>query len=296
MLWLAVEILRHREGARAARACWRMFGHSLLYLFGLFAAILADKSPCARVCGDGDGRRTKPSSCRRPIPPPAAVALRRDRARPRVPCGDLLPHHDLQDGRQRPQPGALRWRAARTSRWRRRRAASRSPCSASRSQRCRSTIVLAASPASAAPRWWRKGRARGARYESRSRCASTQRQRSALKFEAETTGGQGRAGRCDDGLLPADQHLRPRDDRRRELRRRARRRGRLLLQDPVHLLHRPDAEAGETREEAVVVLRRSAIETNRDARIINTITCPTPSSRPKTQAKPLAAAPSPGRM
>jgi protoheme IX farnesyltransferase len=43
MLWLAVEIMRHRRGPAAARACWRMFGHSLLYLFGLFSAILADK-------------------------------------------------------------------------------------------------------------------------------------------------------------------------------------------------------------------------------------------------------------
>ncbi len=43
MLWLAREILRHREGPQAARACWRMFGHSMLYLFGLFAVILVDK-------------------------------------------------------------------------------------------------------------------------------------------------------------------------------------------------------------------------------------------------------------
>jgi heme o synthase len=43
MLWLAIDILRHREGPVAARACWRMFGHSMIYLFGLFAAILADK-------------------------------------------------------------------------------------------------------------------------------------------------------------------------------------------------------------------------------------------------------------
>jgi heme o synthase len=43
MIWLAVGILRHREGPSAARACWRMFGHSMIYLFGLFAMILVDK-------------------------------------------------------------------------------------------------------------------------------------------------------------------------------------------------------------------------------------------------------------
>lgn len=43
MIWLAVEILRHREGPEATRACWRMFGHSMLYLFGLFAVILVEK-------------------------------------------------------------------------------------------------------------------------------------------------------------------------------------------------------------------------------------------------------------
>jgi heme o synthase len=43
MLWLAVEILRHREGPKAARACWRMFGHSMIYLFALFLAIMLDK-------------------------------------------------------------------------------------------------------------------------------------------------------------------------------------------------------------------------------------------------------------
>jgi heme o synthase len=43
MLWLAVDILRFREGDRAAKACWRMFGHSMLYLFLLFLAIMLDK-------------------------------------------------------------------------------------------------------------------------------------------------------------------------------------------------------------------------------------------------------------
>jgi heme o synthase len=43
MLWLAYDILRHREGPLAARACWRMFGHSMIYLFVLFLAIMLDK-------------------------------------------------------------------------------------------------------------------------------------------------------------------------------------------------------------------------------------------------------------
>lgn len=44
MLWLAVEIYRKREGKPAIAACWRMFGFSILYLFGLFAAILAERT------------------------------------------------------------------------------------------------------------------------------------------------------------------------------------------------------------------------------------------------------------
>jgi heme o synthase len=43
MLWLAYDILRHREGAPAAKACWRMFGHSMFYLFGVFLLIMLDK-------------------------------------------------------------------------------------------------------------------------------------------------------------------------------------------------------------------------------------------------------------
>lgn len=40
MLWLAIDIYRTREGAAATKACWRMFGFSILYLFALFAALL----------------------------------------------------------------------------------------------------------------------------------------------------------------------------------------------------------------------------------------------------------------
>jgi heme o synthase len=43
MVKLAIDIMKRREGPPAARACWRMFGHSMIYLFGLFAVILADK-------------------------------------------------------------------------------------------------------------------------------------------------------------------------------------------------------------------------------------------------------------
>jgi heme o synthase len=43
MLKLAADILRHRDGAEGTKACWRMFGHSMIYLFGLFAVILVDK-------------------------------------------------------------------------------------------------------------------------------------------------------------------------------------------------------------------------------------------------------------
>ncbi len=45
-LWLiklSVDILRHTEGRPSVRAGWRMFGHSMFYLFGLFLVILLDK-------------------------------------------------------------------------------------------------------------------------------------------------------------------------------------------------------------------------------------------------------------
>ena len=43
MLGLAIEIYRKREGAVATKACWRMFGFSILYLFALFATILIER-------------------------------------------------------------------------------------------------------------------------------------------------------------------------------------------------------------------------------------------------------------
>jgi protoheme IX farnesyltransferase len=42
MLALAVQVYRFREGERAARACQHLFGFSILYLFLLFAALLAE--------------------------------------------------------------------------------------------------------------------------------------------------------------------------------------------------------------------------------------------------------------
>jgi len=43
MIKLAADIIRRPEGAAAAKACWRMFGHSMIYLFGLFLVLLLDK-------------------------------------------------------------------------------------------------------------------------------------------------------------------------------------------------------------------------------------------------------------
>ena len=43
MIRLAADILRAGGGPDAARASWRMFGHSMIYLFGLFLALLVDK-------------------------------------------------------------------------------------------------------------------------------------------------------------------------------------------------------------------------------------------------------------
>jgi protoheme IX farnesyltransferase len=42
MLWLAVEVYRQREGQPALRAARRLFGFSILYLFALFATLLAE--------------------------------------------------------------------------------------------------------------------------------------------------------------------------------------------------------------------------------------------------------------
>ncbi len=43
MIWLAADILRKADTAAEPKACWRMFGQSMLYLFVLFAIILLDK-------------------------------------------------------------------------------------------------------------------------------------------------------------------------------------------------------------------------------------------------------------
>jgi heme o synthase len=42
MLYWAVAIYRIREGNAAIKACWRLFGGSILYLYGLFAALILD--------------------------------------------------------------------------------------------------------------------------------------------------------------------------------------------------------------------------------------------------------------
>ncbi|MGY3532398.1 heme o synthase [Bradyrhizobium sp. USDA 4452] len=42
MLWLAVEVYRRREGVAANRATRRLFAFSILYLFALFAVLLAE--------------------------------------------------------------------------------------------------------------------------------------------------------------------------------------------------------------------------------------------------------------
>ncbi|MFB9268299.1 heme o synthase [Bradyrhizobium erythrophlei] len=42
MLWLAVNVYRRREGVEANRACRKLFAFSILYLFALFAVLLAE--------------------------------------------------------------------------------------------------------------------------------------------------------------------------------------------------------------------------------------------------------------
>jgi heme o synthase len=43
MIWLSYDIMRKADGPLEAKACWRMFGQSMLYLFALFAVLLVDK-------------------------------------------------------------------------------------------------------------------------------------------------------------------------------------------------------------------------------------------------------------
>ena len=42
MMWLAIEVYRHREGKQAQRATRRLFAFSILYLFALFATLLLE--------------------------------------------------------------------------------------------------------------------------------------------------------------------------------------------------------------------------------------------------------------
>ena len=42
MLWLAIDVYRLREGVAASRATRRLFAFSILYLFALFAVLLAE--------------------------------------------------------------------------------------------------------------------------------------------------------------------------------------------------------------------------------------------------------------
>src|SRR5258708_13212137 len=42
MMWMAIEVYRHREGKPALRATRRLFAFSILYLFALFATLLLE--------------------------------------------------------------------------------------------------------------------------------------------------------------------------------------------------------------------------------------------------------------
>ena len=54
MMWLAIEVYRHREGKQALRATRRLFAFSILYLFALFATLLLEVVSARRA---GDPRR-----------------------------------------------------------------------------------------------------------------------------------------------------------------------------------------------------------------------------------------------
>jgi protoheme IX farnesyltransferase len=42
-LWQGLDVYRLREGDAARRACRRLFGFSILYLFAIFAAIIVER-------------------------------------------------------------------------------------------------------------------------------------------------------------------------------------------------------------------------------------------------------------
>ena len=42
MMWLAIDVYRHREGAAGLRATRKLFAFSILYLFALFATLLLE--------------------------------------------------------------------------------------------------------------------------------------------------------------------------------------------------------------------------------------------------------------
>ncbi len=49
MIALAFDVWRKREGKPALAACWRLFGWSIVYLFGLFATLLVERAPWANL-------------------------------------------------------------------------------------------------------------------------------------------------------------------------------------------------------------------------------------------------------
>jgi len=42
MVWLAIDVYRHRDGAEASRATKKLFAFSIFYLFALFATLLIE--------------------------------------------------------------------------------------------------------------------------------------------------------------------------------------------------------------------------------------------------------------
>ena len=51
MVGLAFDVWRKHEGRPAVAACWRLFGWSIVYLFGLFATLLLERAPWAGLWG-----------------------------------------------------------------------------------------------------------------------------------------------------------------------------------------------------------------------------------------------------
>ncbi len=292
MIKLAVDILRAAGGPEAPRASWRMFGHSMFYLFGLFLAILLDKLAmrAGLIGGSGESHglsRTAEAHARGAAPP--ALAQHRDRARPRRAHRPFLPHHHLQAGRKRPEQVDLM-------------AAKRNDLRVAAYAGGFALTMLGVSFAAVPLYDWfcRTTGFGGTTMVAKSAPDSTGTKPVTVRFDANVNGLPWRfeAETTSVTLLPGEvrtvfYRLTNTSDRETtgvanygvspDLA------GGYFSKIQCFCFTDQTLQPGETREEAVVFFVDPAIEKNADSRIINTITLSYTFFPSKTQSKPLAA-------